>query len=242
MRLGAPYGLLYRHVLDLLGAHHHQHQCSLWNCVVGVARGHWRTLPASPPTTSLLANHTAFVAEGGEVEWAPARSWIGICLFTNRQSTIHRHCLFTIRTPHQVVLSMNWYYWVPVHVQYLNINARLWNGSFYVWARLKKVQNMNRTTKLGPVHIQVPVHVWAEPNYVREISMFGYWHWYARHATFPPFSFVKLLYFTTTLGTSNVSSPASLLISSCQSTSGGSRLSHSERSKSKPIAIVLLTS
>ena len=83
---------------------------------------------------------------------------------------------FTIRTLHQVILSMNWYYSVPVHVWYLNIIARLWNGSFYVWACLKKVQNVNRTTKLGPVHIQVSVHVWTEPNYLWAISMFGYWH------------------------------------------------------------------
>ncbi len=69
---------------------------------------------------------------------------------------------------------MNWYYSAPVHIRYLNINAHPRNRSFYVWARLKKVQNVNRTAKLGPVHIQVPVHVWVDPIYVRGISMFGY--------------------------------------------------------------------
>jgi hypothetical protein len=85
-----------------------------------------------------------------------------------------RQILSMNRIWHQDVQSMNWHYSAPVHVWYLNINAHLWNGSFYVWECVKKVQNVNRTTKLGPVHIQVPVHVWAEPNYVRAISMFGY--------------------------------------------------------------------
>jgi hypothetical protein len=69
---------------------------------------------------------------------------------------------------------MNWYYSVPVHVRYLNINAHPRNGSFYVWERQKKVQNVNRTAKLGPVHIRVPVHVRVNPIYVQAISTFGY--------------------------------------------------------------------
>ena len=38
----------------------------------------------------------------------------------------------------------------------------------------KKVQYVNKTIKLGPIHVRVPVHVSAVPNYGQAFSMFGY--------------------------------------------------------------------